>query len=206
MIDWLNDNSGAVQAISVIVLAVVTAVYAWRTWAISDATEKQAKASTQMADQTRELAEAARDQAIASARMADEARKEAEASRAMAKEMELARYAAAKPIIELNVRRFADDPRPNADSRLRNVGVGPAMNIEFEGSTGETTRIGVLGAGGETSAYHHILVAHIDGQQVASVRYQDVFGNSWETRYVGKIVGDQFEPLDVRVIKAGVIP
>ena len=54
MIDWLNDNSGAVQAISVGVLAVVTAIYAWRTWSISNATEKQAEASRAMADEMRE--------------------------------------------------------------------------------------------------------------------------------------------------------
>jgi hypothetical protein len=28
VIEWLNDNSGAVQAIAVVVLAAVTAVYA----------------------------------------------------------------------------------------------------------------------------------------------------------------------------------
>ena len=189
MIDWLNDNSGAVQAISVIVLAVVTAVYAWRTWAISDATKKQAKASTHMADQTRELAEAARDQAIASARMADEARKEAEASRVMANEMEAARYAAVKPIIQLKVRRFANDPQPNADSQLRNVGVGPAINIEFDVSSGETTKIGVLGAGEETSSYHHIVLETVNGQNMAIVRYEDVFGNPWESQ-LGVVLDD----------------
>ncbi len=182
MIDWLNDNSGAVQAISVIVLAVVTAVYAWRTWAISDATKKQAKASTQMADQTRELAEATRDQAIASARMADEARKEAEASRVMAREMEQARYAAAKPIIQLKVRQFASDPRPNVDSQLRNVGVGPAMNIVFTVSNGDTTRIGVLGVGEETSGSHHVVLETVGGQQLAVIKYEDVFGNPWESQ------------------------
>ena len=54
MIDWLNDNSGAVQGISVAVLAVVTAVYAWRTWSISNAAEKQAEASGVMAKEMRE--------------------------------------------------------------------------------------------------------------------------------------------------------
>ncbi len=54
MIDWLNDNTGAVQAISVAVLAVVTAIYAWRTWSISKATEKQAAASVRMTEEMRE--------------------------------------------------------------------------------------------------------------------------------------------------------
>ena len=50
MIDWLNDNSGAVQAVSVVILAVVTGIYAWRTWSISNATEKQVEASRKMAE------------------------------------------------------------------------------------------------------------------------------------------------------------
>jgi hypothetical protein len=35
MIDWLNDNSGAVQAFAVCALVVVTAAYAWFTWRMS---------------------------------------------------------------------------------------------------------------------------------------------------------------------------
>lgn len=54
MIDWLNDNSGAVQAISVAVLAVVTAVYAIATMKIGNATTKQAEASVRMTEEMRE--------------------------------------------------------------------------------------------------------------------------------------------------------
>jgi len=54
VIDWLNDNTGAVQAISVAVLALVTAVYAWRTWTISTASDRQAKASVEMTREMRE--------------------------------------------------------------------------------------------------------------------------------------------------------
>ena len=43
MFDWLNDNSGAVQAIAVIALAAITLLYAWRTHAISTATRRQAE-------------------------------------------------------------------------------------------------------------------------------------------------------------------
>jgi len=35
MTDWLNDNSGAVQAFAVCALVVVTAAYAWFTWRMS---------------------------------------------------------------------------------------------------------------------------------------------------------------------------
>ncbi len=54
MIDWLNDNTGAVQAIAVVALVIATAFYAWRTWSISSATEKQAEASVEMAKEMRE--------------------------------------------------------------------------------------------------------------------------------------------------------
>ena len=43
-----------VQAISMVVLVVVTGIYAWRTFAISKATEKQANASVKMAEEMRE--------------------------------------------------------------------------------------------------------------------------------------------------------
>ena len=56
------------------------------------------------------------------------------------------------------------------------------MNIEFEVSSGETTRIGVLGAGEETSGYHHIVLETVDGGNMAIVRYEDVFGNAWESQ------------------------
>jgi hypothetical protein len=141
------------------------------------------------ASETKRIAEATRDQAKATDRMA--------------REMEVARYAAAKPIIKLDVRRFGSTPRPNLDSMLRNVGVGPAMSVEFESAGGPTTTIGVLGVGEETLTYYHVLVGIIDGQQVARIRYQDVFGNHWESRYIGKIVGDRFETFDVRVTEAG---
>ncbi len=45
--DWI-------QAISTLVLVVVTGIYAWRTHVISKSTEKQAQASVRMAEETRE--------------------------------------------------------------------------------------------------------------------------------------------------------
>jgi len=51
VIEWLNDNSSAVQAISVVVLAVVTTIYAIATLKISNATKRQAEASVKMAEE-----------------------------------------------------------------------------------------------------------------------------------------------------------
>ena len=54
MIDWLNDNSGAVQAMAVVALVLVTAVYAVLTWGIAAAARRQADASMEMAREARE--------------------------------------------------------------------------------------------------------------------------------------------------------
>ncbi len=54
MIDWLNDNSGAIQALSVIVLIMVTGYYAWKTKDIRQATERQADASRDITNEMRE--------------------------------------------------------------------------------------------------------------------------------------------------------
>jgi hypothetical protein len=54
VIDWLNDNSGAVQAIAVGVLAVVTAVYAVLRWLVAGAARRQADASGEMAREMHE--------------------------------------------------------------------------------------------------------------------------------------------------------
>ena len=41
--EYLNDHSGAIQAIATAVLVLVTAVYAWRTHVIAKATKEQAE-------------------------------------------------------------------------------------------------------------------------------------------------------------------
>lgn len=43
MIDWLNDNSGVVQAAATIVLVLITGAYAWRTHVISKANLRMAQ-------------------------------------------------------------------------------------------------------------------------------------------------------------------
>jgi len=51
--EYLNSNSGAIQAIATVILVVVTAIYAWRTHVIAKATMKQADASMRMAEEMR---------------------------------------------------------------------------------------------------------------------------------------------------------
>lgn len=47
MIDWLNDNSGAVQAFAVLALVVVTAIYAYFTWRMASDIRRQTLALDQ---------------------------------------------------------------------------------------------------------------------------------------------------------------
>jgi hypothetical protein len=51
MIDWLNDNSGAIQAVAVIVLALVTYFYMRSTGRMARAAEEQTKASVAMSNE-----------------------------------------------------------------------------------------------------------------------------------------------------------
>ena len=53
IIDWVQIDSPAIQAISTAVLVIVTGVYAWRTHVISKATKEQADASVKMAEEMR---------------------------------------------------------------------------------------------------------------------------------------------------------
>jgi hypothetical protein len=54
MIEWLNDNSGAVQAIAVVVLVIVTAVYVIVTAVYAVAARRQADANVRMVEEMRE--------------------------------------------------------------------------------------------------------------------------------------------------------
>ncbi len=52
--DWINANSVLIQAVSTVILAIVTGVYAFLTYGIGKATKQQAKASVKMAEEMRE--------------------------------------------------------------------------------------------------------------------------------------------------------
>ena len=126
-----------------------------------------------------------------------EARKQAKASVRMAEEMEQTRFATAKPIIELRPKDFdsteglnialGGPPPTNLECRLRNVGVGPALNVvipirmnhDIEG----TRREDVLQPDEESGWRDHVALDMKEGEGVARVFYEDVFGNRWESRY-----------------------
>ncbi len=122
-----------------------------------------------------------------------EARKQATASARMAEETEQARYDSLRPVIDLapNEKRAADYIKQGLDKalpaeiecRLRNIGAGPALNIEFcmhhaEKQVGVPFKMGALGAGDSDPRGHHLsLEAAQDGRglKVVRVHYEDVF-------------------------------
>jgi hypothetical protein len=55
MIDWLNDNSGAVEALGVLALVVVTAIYATFVWLQGKSGRKLADETTRLVQQTQRL-------------------------------------------------------------------------------------------------------------------------------------------------------
>lgn len=102
MIDWLNTNSGAVQALLVLVLVFVTAWYAWQT--------------SEMAKATRVASEAAAEQAKASTNMAEE--------------MRLQRLSTSQPtIIPIFGGAYHAGNQYNLRLLLRNIGNGPALSL-----------------------------------------------------------------------------
>jgi len=159
MIEWLNDNSGAVQAIAVVVLVVVTAVYAM-------AARRQADANARMA---REMEQARHDAARPVINIGLEPYEgdwEAGAKQALAKAFPAA-----------------------IQCQLHNIGVGPALNIRFQVDDGQGSsyllQIGALEAGEIDLAHRHLTVADSTVEQerkLLQLFYEDVFGNTVESR------------------------
>ena len=122
IVDSLNDNSGAVQAFLVLALVLATGYYAWKARDAAKHTERQAEASTKMAEEMREQAEA-------SVRMAEEMREQAEASVKMARVTEASRLGAFQP--RLIVRTGGGEHRdpPTVYTGAVNRGHGSAINV-----------------------------------------------------------------------------
>ena len=62
IMDWLGENTAAIQAISMVILIVVTGIYAWRTHVISKAANEQAEATRQQADASVKMVKGMREQ------------------------------------------------------------------------------------------------------------------------------------------------
>ncbi|MFH1485208.1 MAG: hypothetical protein ABIH46_03980 [Chloroflexota bacterium] len=99
------------------VLIVVTIIYVWRTWEISNSSKNAARATEVLADKTADLATATSKQTDLTARMLSETRK--------------ARMDALLPILQINkVGQKGPDP-DEIGGFLVNIGVGPAINVKL---------------------------------------------------------------------------
>ena len=158
-IEWLNDNSAAIQAISVVALVVVTAVYAM-------AAKRQADANVRMVEEMREQ-----------------------------------RRDAARPIMSISLGPYEGDLEARAKQelgkvfpaaiqcQLRNIGVGPALNVRLQVDDGQggsvLLEIGALEGREADPVHRHLTVADSMVEQerkLLQVFYEDVFGNTVESR------------------------
>ena len=163
MIDWLNDNSGAVQAIAVVVLVLVTAVYAILTWRIAGAARRQADASVEMARQMRE-------------------------QRLFTSRPIVLLFPLAEERGQEGIRLALEGPLPDSTPvRLTNVGPGIAVAVnvpyKLDGADPEERIIDYLLAGSsETEGYFYLSPAEdAEHRRVLRIGYCDVFGNCFES-------------------------
>jgi len=130
-----------------------------------------------------------------------EARKQAAASARMAEEMREQRRDAARPVINIGLGSYERDLEARAKQalgkafpaaiqcQLRNIGVGPALNVRFQVDDGQggsyLLQIGALEAGEADKVQQHLTVADSTVEQerkLLQVFYEDVFGNTVESR------------------------
>ena len=144
VVDWLNDNSGAVQAALVLALVIVTAIYA---------------------KLTHDLAIAGRGQAEASGRIAE---------------------GSSRPVILQWNSEVVDTSRPDVVSlTYRNIGNGPAMNLEWGHSTTgkwdrKSKRVG-MGTDEDNGQIALLEVPWPPQEITVFVDYDDVFGTRWRS-------------------------
>jgi hypothetical protein len=167
-IEWLNDNSAAVQAIAVVVLVIVTAVYA-------KAARTQAKANVEMARQMREQRYAACFPLVDAVFLGFLERDSSEG-------LEEALAASAGQCPE--VRR----------GYVQNFGLGPALDVEFyikgPGMQPCLWKVGALAVGQVTPAPPDtnqgllVWLQPIEGTEqsrILRIHYRDVYGRQIES-------------------------
>jgi hypothetical protein len=163
MIDWLNDNSGAVQALAVIILVIVTAVSVWLTVGIASATKSQAAASAKAVDEMREQ------RMYESQPLLDIKRHHPSGDSESSNEFEWQNHVWCS---------------------IRNVGRGPALNIsakllyEVDEWSGQQS-LGALGPGMETGP----VPLEVAGDEVL-VEYSDNFLNRYIARRIVEFDGN----------------
>lgn len=170
-VDWLNDNSGAVQGIATAVLVLVTAFYAVRTYHISKATREQAEATREQAQRAAELAE----------------------------ETRISRLDSLRPILEISPVEMLDSRvllkqgllaqqgqlPPNLRCTVRNIGPGPALNVLLhiwrpDLEQPDSLEFGAIAAGEGVGARElHLAPADEADKRLLRVVYEDVYGRKF---------------------------
>jgi len=130
-----------------------------------------------------------------------QAKRQADANARMAREMEQARHDAARPVINIDFEPYERDSDAGLKQalgkafpaaiqcQLRNIGVGPALNVRFQVDDGQggsyLLQIGALEAGEADKVQQHLTVVGSTVEQerkLLQVFYEDVFGNTVESR------------------------
>ena len=153
-------------------------------------------------------------------RIASAARKEAKASIELARETQAARVDAVRPVIDIGVDPFAKpghelleeafsgQPPKALRCTLRNVGVGPALNLAYDiqvGSEIGRKRVGVLAVGEQVLPSEEQLPLKLEASArhgVITIHYEDAFANRWESRLEVAISEEGHESYLLRVIRA----
>ena len=150
--DWI-------QAISMVVLVVVTGIYVWRTHVISKATKQQAEASVKMAEEMRE-------------QRYDSVRPVIDIQDQELGAMELGRIGYGGLLSKL-------------PCVLHNIGLGPAIDVYsfIEGSSDECQQFdfGTLATGGKTSKPMNLSLKHKGNPMVLVACYKDVYGRTFKS-------------------------
>lgn len=143
MIEWLNENAGAVQAVATAILVLVTIAYVWLTRAVASATKQGVDAALLEVEATREAvevsnnlvevgmkqADASREQAELTARLVETAVAQTAASQAMANESRRARVMTFLPVV---VPKFAGSTGNRLKIQVTNHGSGTALEVKVQ--------------------------------------------------------------------------
>lgn len=182
VVDWLNKNSGAVQAIATVVLVLVTAFYVILTWSISKKAGKQAEASMKMAQEM----ERAREASLRPVLLIEPEESEGRGT------------------IRKAVAAERGDFDESIPCDLCNVGPGPALNVRLNvkglDSDFERELIHLAGDGRPRREYLRLEVDPdlSKGQEetrIIRVEYEDVYGNRFSSLLTVRLDPQHRRPL-----------
>lgn len=185
LVTVLDDNGvNIAQALLTLALVIVTAIYAMRTAAIAQSTKEQAKASIKMAEEMKEQ-----------------------------------RYDSFLPIIDIicvkttpsetMIRAYEENPPNEINCILRNVGVGPALDVySFVQPTPNDRHhhhFDTIETGKETKPLY-LSLEKINDSSFIVAYYKDVYGRCFESRREVKTKTINPEPLNARNIACEELP